>query len=183
MLKKTLESSLDCREIEPVSPKGNLPYIFIGRTDAETEAPILRPPDARSLLIAKDPDTGKDWRQKEKRAAEDEMVGWHHDSVDMNLSKLWEMVKDREAWHSAVHGVSKIQTRLSNWNNNNNGLYRDNQAKPRSLKWALIQYEWSPFICFYCCCLFILTAPHSLWDLSSLSRKWTQALGSESRET
>ena len=71
---------------------------------------------------------------------EDEMVGWHHNSMDMNLSKFWEMVKDREAWHSAVHGVSKIQTQPSDWNNNN-GLYRDNQVKLRSLKWALIRYE------------------------------------------
>ena len=69
------------------------------------------------------------------------MVGWHHNSMDMNLSKLWEMVKDREAWHSAVHGATKIQTQLSNWNNNNNGLYRDNQVKLRSLNWELIQYE------------------------------------------
>jgi len=60
--------------------------------------------------------------------------------MDMNLSKLWETVKDREAWHSAVHGVTKIQTQLSDWNNND-GLYRDNQVKLRSLKWELIQYE------------------------------------------
>ena len=72
MLEKTLESPLDSKEIKPVNPKGNQPWIFIERTDAE--APILRPPDVKSWLIEKDPDTGKDWRQKEKGTAEDEMI-------------------------------------------------------------------------------------------------------------
>ena len=74
MFEKTLESPLNCKEIQPVHLKGNQPYIFIGRTDAEAEAPILWPPDAKSQLPGKDPDAGKDWRQKEKGAAEDEMV-------------------------------------------------------------------------------------------------------------
>ena len=78
MLKKTLESPLDCKEIQPVSPKGNQSWIFIGRTDAEAEAPILWPPDAKNWLIGKDPDTGKDWRQEEKRTTKVEMIGWHH---------------------------------------------------------------------------------------------------------
>ena len=72
-------------------------WIFTRRTDAEAKAPILCPPDAKSRLIGKDPDAGKDWRQEEKGATEDEMVGWHH-RLDMNLSKLREMVRDREAW-------------------------------------------------------------------------------------
>ena len=76
-LKKTLESPLDSK-IKPVTLKGNQPWIFTGRTDAEAEAPTLWPPDAKSQLIGKDPDAGKDWRQEEKGAAEDEMVGWHH---------------------------------------------------------------------------------------------------------
>ena len=76
MLEKTLESPLDCKEIKPVHPKRNQPWMFIGRTDAE--APILWPPDAKSQLIGKDPDTGKDWRQEEKGTTEDEMVGWHY---------------------------------------------------------------------------------------------------------
>ena len=75
VLEKTLESPLDCKEIQPVNPKGNQLWIFIGRTDAEAEALILWPPDAKSQLIEKDPDAEKDRRQKEKRAAEDEMVG------------------------------------------------------------------------------------------------------------
>ena len=74
MLEKTLESPLDFKEIQPVSPKGNQSWIFIGRIDAEAEAPIIWPPDVKSQLIGKDPDAGKDWRQKEKGAAEDEMV-------------------------------------------------------------------------------------------------------------
>ena len=78
VLEKTFESPLDCKEIKPVNPKGNQPWIFIGKTDAEAEAPILWPPDAKSSLIGKDPDTGKDWRQEEKGVTEDEMIGWHH---------------------------------------------------------------------------------------------------------
>ena len=78
VLEKTLESPLDCKEIQPVHLKGNQPWIFTGRTDAEAEAPILWPPDAKTWLIWKDPDTEKDWRQEEKGMTEDEMVGWHH---------------------------------------------------------------------------------------------------------
>ena len=76
VLEKTLERPLDCKEIQPVHPKGNQPWMFIRRTEAE--APILRPPDAKSRLIRKDPDAGKDWGQEEKGTTEDEMVGWHH---------------------------------------------------------------------------------------------------------
>ena len=78
VLEETLESPLDCKEIKPVHPKGNHSWIFIGKTDAEAEAPILWPPDGKSWLVRKDPDAGKDWRQKEKGTTEDEMVGWHH---------------------------------------------------------------------------------------------------------
>ena len=77
VLEKTLESPLDCKEIQAVHPKGDQPWVFIGRTDAEAETPTLRPPDAKSWLIGKDPDAGKDWGQEEK-GTEDEMVGWHH---------------------------------------------------------------------------------------------------------
>ena len=78
VLGKTLESPLDCKEIQPLHPKGNQSWIFIGRTDAEAEAPILWPPDVKNWLTGKDPDAGKDWRQKEKQTTEDEMVAWHH---------------------------------------------------------------------------------------------------------
>ena len=78
VLEKTLESPLDCKEIKPVNPKGNQPWIFIGKTHGEAEAPILWPPDVKNWLIGKDPDAGKDWRQEEKGMTEDDMVGRHH---------------------------------------------------------------------------------------------------------
>ena len=78
IMEKTLENPLDSKEIKSVNPKGNQPWIFIGRTDAEDEAPLLWPPDVNSHLNGKDPDAGKDWRQEEKGRTEDEMVGWHH---------------------------------------------------------------------------------------------------------
>ena len=78
VLEKTLESPLDCKEIQPVNPKGDQFWIFIGRTDAGAETPIIWPPDAKNWLIGKDPDAGKYWRQEEKGMTEDEMIGWHH---------------------------------------------------------------------------------------------------------
>ena len=78
VLEKTLEHPLDSKKIKPVNPEGNQPWIFIGRTDAEAEAPIFCPPDAKSRLIGKDPDAGKDWRHEDKVATEDKMVEWHH---------------------------------------------------------------------------------------------------------
>ena len=78
VLEKTLESPLDCKEIQLVNIKGNQPWIFTGRTDAEAETPVLWPPDVKNWLIWKDPDAGKGWREEEKGTTEDEMVGWHH---------------------------------------------------------------------------------------------------------
>ena len=78
VLEKTLESPLDCKEIQPVPPKGDQSRVVIGRTDVEAETPILWPPDAKSWLIGKDPDAGKDWGQEKKGTTEEEMVGWHH---------------------------------------------------------------------------------------------------------
>ena len=98
-----------------VNPKGNQPSIFIGKTDAEVEAPILCPPDAKSWLIGKDPDAEKDWGQEEEGTAENEMVGWHHRHSGHKFECTWWVVKDREAWHAADYGVAKGWTQLSDW--------------------------------------------------------------------
>ena len=112
VLEKTLESPLDCKEIQPVLPKGDQSWVFIGRTDLEAETPILWPPDAKSWLIGKDPDAGREWGQEEKGTTEDEMAGWHH---WLDGRELQELVMDREAWRAGIHGVAKSQTRLSDW--------------------------------------------------------------------
>ena len=106
VLEKTLERSLDCKEIKPISLKGNQPWIFIGRTDAEVEVLTLWPPDVKSWFIGKDSEAGKDWRQKEKI----ERLRWLDEiinSMEVNLSKLPEIVRDREAWHAAVQGSQR----------------------------------------------------------------------------
>ena len=100
------ESPLDCKEIKSVNPKGNQSWIFIVRTDAEAEAPILWPPDVKSWLTGKDLDSGKDWRQKEKGVAEDEIDSINN-SMDMNLSKLREIEEGRRAWRAAGSWVHK----------------------------------------------------------------------------
>ena len=92
VLEKTLESPLDCKEVQPVHPKGDQSWVFIGRTDAEAETLILWPPHAKSWLIGKDLDAGRGWGQEEKGMTDDEMAGWHHDLTDMSLSKLQELV-------------------------------------------------------------------------------------------
>ena len=118
VLEKTLKSPLDCKEIQPVHPKGNQSWILIGRTnaEAEAEAPILWPPDTKSQLIRRDPDAGKDWRREEKGMTEDEMVGMESPTQwTWVWANSWRWWRTRGAWCAAVHGVTKSQTQLSNW--------------------------------------------------------------------
>ena len=113
VLEKSLESPLDSKEIKSVNPKGYQPWIFIGRTDAEAESPILWLSDAKSQHIVKDPVAGKDWRQEEKVGQRMRWLDVIIGTIDMSLSKLQEIVKDREAWCATVHGVTKSWTWLS----------------------------------------------------------------------
>ena len=131
VLEKTLHSPLDCNEIQSVHPKGNQSWLFIGRTEAEAETPILLPPDEKNWLIRKDPDAWKDWRKEEKEMTKDEMVGWNH---RLNWREFVQTLGDGEGHGSlaaAVHGVANSWTQLSNWTTTTlkvsflESLYRD----------------------------------------------------------
>ena len=113
VLEKTLESPLDCEEIQPVHPKGDQSWVFIGRTDAEAETPILWPSHVKSWLIGKDPHAGRDWGQEEKGTMWMRWLDLMDDLMDMGLGELQQLVMDREAWSAAIHGVAKSRTQLS----------------------------------------------------------------------
>ena len=116
VLEKTPDSPLDWKEIKPVNPKGYKPWIFIGRTEAEAEAPILWSLDVKNWLSRKDPDAVKDWRQGEKGTTEDETVGWHHRLKGHEFKWAPGVGDGQEAWHAAVHGVGKSWTwQQLNW--------------------------------------------------------------------
>ena len=115
VLEKTLGSPLDCKEIQPVHPKGDQSWVFIRRTDVETETPILWPPDAKNWLIGKDLDAGKDWTQEEERTTEDEMVGSHPRINGHDFEQAPGVGDGQESLEWCIHGVAKSQTQLSDW--------------------------------------------------------------------
>ena len=148
VLEKTLESPLDRNETKTVHPKGNQPWIFIGKTDADTEAPILCPHYVKSRFIGKDSDAGKDWGQEEKGITKDKIVGWHHWLKGNESSKFWDIVKDREAWCATVHGFTKSQTWLRNWTTTSlnyfNSVHFSHSVMSDSIRPHGLQQSWPP---------------------------------------
>ena len=136
VLENTPESPLDCKETQPVHPKGNQSWVIMGKTDAEAETPILWPPDAKNWLTGKDPNTGKDWRQKETRTTENEMVGWHH----WLNGHEFEQAPGVGDWQGGLaccsHGVAELdRTERLNWTDNLKDCELYNQQILGQLPW------------------------------------------------
>ena len=142
VLEKTLESPLDCKEIQPVHSEGDQPWDFFGRNGAKAETPILWLLHAKSWLLGKDSDAGRDWGQEEMGTTEDEMAEWHHQLDGHEFGWTLAVVMDREAWCAAVHGVTKSRTRLSKWTEQN---WTDGKVVPASWRIFLPQLEISHF--------------------------------------
>ena len=131
VLEKTPASPLDSKEIKPVNLKEDQPWVLVGKTDAE--AVVFWSSDENSRLIGKVPDARKDWGQKEKRASKDKIADVIIDTMDMNLGKIRDMMRDREAWHAKVHGVAKSWTWLGDWTTKTNltSIFRQKENNPR----------------------------------------------------